>query len=202
MKNVTSKFEFRLGQRHGRELYHSGEADAFFSRPNGGRLCNQAQIGKKAVEWFGVAVDDVRSFGRGVHSGYYSERDKANHVRDIHRQEQAAAAEAERRRLKPPCGQCGQPTVYADGVCRSCRGKARRAAIAGRKAEIAAIERQRADSYMISQLLTRGWTRSKIAALLGEPDIEYSYRASHWHGTCTERRYMKARVHIAEATFF
>ncbi len=119
---------------------------------------------------------------------------RATEIQRIHAAEQA---DAERRRLKPPCQTCGKPTVCV-GECRKCRGKAIAAGKAAREAEQAAFCRMLANSYMIKDLLARGWTRKQIDAVLGPPDFENEYRASHWVGRCVEKRYMKDRVHEAE----
>jgi hypothetical protein len=119
------------------------------------------------------------------------ERDR---IKRIHLAEQA---DAERRRLKPPCLKCGTPTVCV-GECRNCRGKSIAAAKAERETEHAALLEKLANSYMLKELLARGWHREQIDDLLGPPDFEHSYRASHWYGRCVEKRYMKDRVHEAE----
>jgi hypothetical protein len=95
---------------------------------------------------------------------------QAKEIRRIHAEEQA---DAERRATKPPCTDCGKPTVCKDR-CRKCQGKATKAAKVAKAAAFAAspegIEEKRREALqptiLKKDMLARGWTRKQLESFL------------------------------------
>lgn len=151
-----------------------------------------------------ASVDD---FYWGVRSGIKQAEEfsrRAEVARRIHAEEQA---DAERRRIKPPCVDCGKRTI-CKGRCRSCATKARQAEYEARQSEyearpdvIAALEEQArrealGPTILQKDLYARGWTRKQIQSF--PPDfikqVNHSWRYSH-----KEKHYVLARIEAAEA---